>query len=113
MVAIALAACGEVAQLPIAADVGSHRAALGLAFSKSAAWPAPSDNGIFIGLHGSWNRKPRSSYRVIFVPFKADKPFGDPIDVLTGFVNADGDNAFGDPWASRSTSKRRCWSPMM
>jgi len=76
--------------------LGSHTASLGLAFSKSAAWPAPFDRGVFIGQHGSWNRKPFSGYRVIFVPFKAGKPFGDPFDVLTGFVSADGD-AFGRP----------------
>ncbi len=60
------------------------------------AWPVPFDNGVFIGQHGSWNRKPRSGYRVIFVPFKAGKPFGDPFDVLTGFLGANGD-AFGRP----------------
>ncbi|MDP1771571.1 MAG: sorbosone dehydrogenase family protein [Methylobacter sp.] len=76
--------------------LGPHTASLGLAFSKSALWPAPFDNGVFIGQHGSWNRKPRSGYRVIFVPFKKGKPFGDPIDVLTGLVSADGD-AFGRP----------------
>ncbi len=76
--------------------LGPHTASLGLAFSKSAAWPTPFDNGAFIGQHGSWNRKPRSGYRVIFVPFKEGKPFGDPIDVLTGFVSAGGD-AFGRP----------------
>lgn len=76
--------------------LGAHTASLGLVFSNSRAWPAPFDNGVFIGQHGSWNRKPRSGYRVIFVPFSEGKPFGDPIDVLTGFVSADGD-AFGRP----------------
>lgn len=76
--------------------LGPHTAALGLAFSKDAAWPAPFDEGAFIGQHGSWNRKPLSGYRVIFVPFRNGQPFGEPIDVLTGFVSADGD-AFGRP----------------
>ncbi len=76
--------------------IGSHTAALGLAFSKNSAWPTPFDNGVFIGRHGSWNRKPRSGYRVIFVPFRRSMPFGDPIDILTGFVSAEGD-AFGRP----------------
>ncbi|SJM94963.1 L-sorbosone dehydrogenase (fragment) [Crenothrix polyspora] len=65
-------------------------------FSKSSAWPTPFDNGVFIGQHGSWNRNPRSGYRVIFIPFRGGKPIGEPIDVLTGFVSADGD-AFGRP----------------
>jgi glucose/arabinose dehydrogenase len=75
--------------------LGPHTASLGLAFSNST-WPAPFDTGVFIGQHGSWNRKPRSGYRVIFVPFRGGKPFGAPIDVLTGFLSADGD-AFGRP----------------
>jgi len=83
------------AQVPDYA-LGPHTASLGLAFSRSNAWPAPFNNGVFIGQHGSWNRKPFSGYRVIFVPFKEDKPFGDPFDVLTGFLSAGGD-AFGRP----------------
>ncbi|MGZ8915131.1 MAG: PQQ-dependent sugar dehydrogenase [Methylobacter sp.] len=76
--------------------LGSHTASLGLVFSTTTEWPAPFDNGVFIGQHGSWNRDPLSGYRVIFVPFKAGKPFGNPIDVLTGGVSEDGD-AFGRP----------------
>lgn len=76
--------------------LGSHTASLGLVFAKNTAFPAPFENGVFIGQHGSWNREPRSGYKVIFVPFKGGKPVGDPIDVLTGFVSADGD-AFGRP----------------
>ncbi|WP_333872913.1 PQQ-dependent sugar dehydrogenase [Methylobacter sp.] len=75
---------------------GSHTASLGLVFSKTSAWPAPFNNGAFIGQHGSWNRDPRSGYKVIFVPFKEGMPFGDPVDVLTGFVSPDG-NALGRP----------------
>jgi glucose/arabinose dehydrogenase len=76
--------------------LGSHTASLGLAFSKSAVWTKPFDNGVFIGQHGSWNREPRSGYQVIFIPFRAGKPIGEPINILTGFVSADGD-AFGRP----------------
>lgn len=35
--------------------------------------------------------KPRSGYKVIFVPFTGGKPSGAPIDVLTGFVRENGD----------------------
>ena len=51
---------------------------------------------MFVGQHGSWNRKPRSGYKVIFVPFSGGKPSGPPIDVLAGFVTDDGD-AMGRP----------------
>jgi hypothetical protein len=48
-------------------------------------------NGAFIGQHGSWNRKPLSGYKVIFVPFSKGKPSGRAEDVLTAFVNDKGD----------------------
>jgi glucose/arabinose dehydrogenase len=51
---------------------------------------------MFVGQHGSWNRKPRSGYKVIFVPFAHGMPSAQPIDVLTGFVRPNGD-AMGRP----------------
>jgi glucose/arabinose dehydrogenase len=51
---------------------------------------------MFVGQHGSWNRKPPSGYRVVYVPFVGPKPSGPPLDVLTGFLDDDG-NALGRP----------------
>jgi glucose/arabinose dehydrogenase len=51
---------------------------------------------MFIGQHGSWNRRPHSGYKVIFVPFIDGKPAGEPLDVLTGFLSDDG-RALGRP----------------
>jgi glucose/arabinose dehydrogenase len=76
--------------------LGPHTAALGLAFSEGAALPEPFKNGAFISLHGSWNRNPKSGYKVIFVPFRDGKPSGDPIDVLTGFLSPE-EEAYGRP----------------
>ncbi len=76
--------------------LGPHTASLGLASSRGSALPTPFANGMFIGQHGSWNRKPRSGYKVIFVPFAGGKPAGAPVDVLTGFVDDDG-HARGRP----------------
>ena len=76
--------------------LGPHTASLGLAWSGSTSLPARFSNGMFIGQHGSWNRKPRSGYKVIFVPFAGGMPAGQPIDVLTGFVKENGD-AMGRP----------------
>ncbi|HUL67555.1 MAG TPA: sorbosone dehydrogenase family protein [Burkholderiaceae bacterium] len=80
--------------------LGTHVAALGLAFVPSvktgtraqpeAQLPARFARGAFIGEHGSWNRRPRSGYEVVFVPFEQGKPTGMPVDVLTGFVSDDG-----------------------
>ena len=76
--------------------LGTHTASLGLALTDGNALPAPFASGAFVGQHGSWNRKPRSGYKVIFVPFSAGRPAGAPTDVLSGFVSADGD-AYGRP----------------
>jgi glucose/arabinose dehydrogenase len=76
--------------------LGAHTASLGLAWSGATTLPAQFRSGMFVGQHGSWNRKPRSGYRVIFVPFSGGRPSGQPIEVLTGFVKDNGD-AMGRP----------------
>lgn len=76
--------------------LGSHTASLGLSNAVGSALPAPFTQGMFIGQHGSWNRKPRSGYKVIFVPFADGKPNGAPLDVLTGFLDEQG-QALGRP----------------
>jgi glucose/arabinose dehydrogenase len=76
--------------------LGAHTASLGLAFYEGNLFPARYSGGAFIGQHGSWNRTPRSGYKVIFVPFARGQPAGPPEDVLTGFVNSDG-HALGRP----------------
>ncbi|KKA09047.1 sorbosone dehydrogenase [Pseudomonas ogarae] len=76
--------------------VGPHTASLGLTFAEGSSLPAPFTEGAFIGQHGSWNRKPHSGYKVIFVPFNGGKPVGQPVDVLAGFLNAD-EKAQGRP----------------
>lgn len=76
--------------------LGPHTASLGLAFNTGTLFGDAFRNGAFVGQHGSWNRKPRSGYKVIFVPFADGRPSGMPQDILTGFVN-DRDEAMGRP----------------
>ena len=76
--------------------LGAHTAPLGLASAEGNSLPAVFANGMFIGQHGSWNRRPHSGYKVIFVPFSDGKPNGMPIDVLTGFLSNAG-TAYGRP----------------
>jgi glucose/arabinose dehydrogenase len=76
--------------------LGPHTASLGLAYARETTLPAQFRHGMFVAQHGSWNRKPRSGYRVIFVPFSGATPSGLPLDVLTGFVKDNGD-AMGRP----------------
>ena len=72
--------------------LGPHTASLGLVSSTGSTLPVPfNGEGMFVGQHGSWNRKPYSGYRVIFVPFANGRPSGEPVDVLTGFLSAEGE----------------------
>jgi glucose/arabinose dehydrogenase len=83
----------ELVAKAIAPDyaLGPHTASLGLAFYTGDLLPSKYAGGAFVGQHGSWNRHPLSGYKVIFVPFADGMPSGPAEDVLTGFVNADGD----------------------
>ena len=77
--------------------LGSHTASLGLVWSAGNQLPPVFSEGMFVGQHGSWNRRPFSGYKVIFVPFHNGRPLARaPIDVLTGFLSEDG-KAYGRP----------------
>ena len=69
--------------------LGAHTASLGLTFYDGKLLPERYSGGAFIGQHGSWNRRPRSGYKVIFVPFVDGRPAGMPEDILTGFVDCE------------------------
>ena len=68
-----------------------------MTFAEGTTLPPPFGSGVFVGQHGSWNRKPRSGYNVVFVPFAEGRPSGQPIEVLRGFVNEKDDEAYGRP----------------
>ncbi|SFH51455.1 PQQ-dependent sugar dehydrogenase [Modicisalibacter xianhensis] len=76
--------------------LGPHTASLGLASAGNNSLPVRFASGMFVGQHGSWNRKPHSGYKVIFVPFENGEPAGLPEDVLTGFLS-EGGKALGRP----------------
>ena len=76
--------------------LGPHTASLGLVSSAGTTLPTAFASGMFIGQHGSWNRRPLSGYKVVFVPFAGGRPSGAMVDVLTGFLSDDG-KAFGRP----------------
>jgi glucose/arabinose dehydrogenase len=83
----------ELVAKAIAPDyaLGNHVPPIGLAFARGSLLPETYRSGAFVGEHGSWNRIPFSGYKVVFVPFVDGKPSGQPIDVLTGFLSAQGE----------------------
>jgi glucose/arabinose dehydrogenase len=77
--------------------LGPHTASLGIAFSQASTLPEPWRQGLFVAQHGSWNRRPKSGYRVIYVPFVEGHPTGAPREVLTGFLTPDQNHVHGRP----------------
>lgn len=71
--------------------LGAHTASLGLTFARGNTLGPDYQSGVFIGQHGSWNRRPRHGYRVIYIPFNGETPAGMPREVLTGFLSPDGE----------------------
>ena len=90
----------DLVETAIAPDysLGAHVAALGLAFYTADAFPEHFRGGAFIGEHGSWNRCPFTGYKVVYVPFRDGRPYGNPEDFLIGFMPADKQGiAYGRP----------------
>ena len=77
--------------------LGPHTASLGMVYSSGGGLGGRFGHGMFIAQHGSWNRYPRSGYKVVFVPFVNGTPGGYAIDVLTGFLDERDGDARGRP----------------
>ncbi|ASG24201.1 PQQ-dependent sugar dehydrogenase [Nitrospirillum viridazoti] len=76
--------------------LSTHVAPLGMVFYTGSTLPSSYQGGAFVGEHGSWNRKIPNGYKVIFIPFSNGQPNGQPVDVVTGFLDQDG-RAHGRP----------------
>jgi glucose/arabinose dehydrogenase len=66
--------------------IGPHVAPLQFAFYQGEQFPSSYWHGAFIAEHGSWNRRIRSGYQVIFIPFRNGLPAGEPTPFFSGFV---------------------------
>lgn len=68
-----------------------HSAPLGFAFYTGTQFPSDYRGDLFLALHGSWNREPRTGYELVRVPLHQEgKASGQYEDFLTGFVTEDG-----------------------
>jgi glucose/arabinose dehydrogenase len=76
--------------------IQAHSAPLGIAFYDGAMFPADYRGDAFVTLHGSWNRTPRTGYKVVRLRFKDGTPTGEYDDFMTGFV-VDDAHAWGRP----------------
>src|ERR1039458_489660 len=64
----------------------SHVAPLQFGFYEKHQFPSTYAHGAFIAEHGSWNRRVRAGYQVLFVPFRNGVPVGKPMSFFSGFV---------------------------
>ena len=72
----------------------AHSTPMGISFLDKTNWPAAYKKDAIVALHGSWNRKNPSGYKLIQVRFDGDKPI-EVLDFATGWL--DGHSAFGRP----------------
>ena len=68
--------------------LGAHVAPLQFVFYGGHQFPPAYWGGAFIAEHGSWNRRLKSGYEVVFIPFRAGVPAGAPVPFFSGFVPA-------------------------
>jgi len=76
----------------------AHVAPLQFSFYEKRQFPSDYWHGAFIAEHGSWNRRVRTGYQVVFVPFQNDSTAGKPMTFFSGFVpNPMGKEVYGRP----------------
>ena len=91
--------------------LGAHVAPLGLVFYEGTLLPQRYAGGAFVGEHGSWNRRPLSGYKVVFVPLR-ERPPGRRTARTSSPVSSTGRAMRADVRsASRSIARARCSSP--
>lgn len=72
----------------------AHSAPMEMLFYEGNMFPKEYKNDAFIALHGSWNRKDPSGYKVVRVTFEDNKPARFE-DFLSGFLINDNKAQFG------------------
>jgi len=70
--------------------LSSHVAPLGLTFYTAGKLPGYR-GGAFVAEHGSWDRAPFNGYKVVYIPFANGRPAGKARDVVTAFLDSDGE----------------------
>jgi glucose/arabinose dehydrogenase len=72
----------------------SHSTPIGITFLNKSNFPEEYQSDAIVALHGSWNRKDPSGYKLVRVKFKNNQPF-EVTDFATGWLQ--GKSAWGRP----------------
>lgn len=76
------------------AKMGPHTAPLGCQFYTASNFPESYSKQIFVCRHGSWNRKEKIGYDVVWVDTELG---GEPQPFITGWLDANADEVWGRP----------------
>ena len=71
---------------PPAITFTSHSTPIGITFLDKTNFPAEYKNDAIVALHGSWNRKNPSGYKLVRVKFNGETPV-EVLDFATGWLN--------------------------
>jgi glucose/arabinose dehydrogenase len=77
--------------------IPAHSAPLGFSFLQGTKVPLPYRDGAAIALHGSWNRSRKTGYKIIFFPWLPNGKPGPQVDLVTGWLNDETQQAWGRP----------------
>jgi glucose/arabinose dehydrogenase len=77
----------ELVKKAIVPDVllQSHSAPMGLTFYTGTQFPADYRSDAFLAMHGSWNRKNRTGYKVVRILVRDGQPTGEYEDFIVGW----------------------------
>jgi glucose/arabinose dehydrogenase len=68
--------------------LGGHVGPLDVLFYTGTQFPTKYRGGMFVALHGSWNRAARQGYKIAFIPFKDRMATAGPEDFVGGWMLA-------------------------
>lgn len=78
-------------------NMQAHSAPLGLVFYTGNTFPPEYRGDLFIAFHGSWNRSVPTGYKVVRIPFRGNRPRGDVLDFVSGWLDEKSRNVTGRP----------------
>jgi len=77
--------------------IQAHSAPLGLSFLQNSKVPRPFRNAAVVALHGSWNRRRKTGYKVVIFPWLANGRPGQQLDLVSGWLNDESQQEWGRP----------------
>ncbi|MCC5669094.1 PQQ-dependent sugar dehydrogenase [Nostoc sp. CHAB 5784] len=78
--------------------IQAHSAPLGLTFLQNTKFPSLYSSGVVAGLHGSWNRRRKTGYKIAYFPWNSTtKSLGQEIDLVNGWLVPRTQEVWGRP----------------